>query len=65
VRAGLTGAFSPDSPAGALALNAEITRQADMIAFVDNYWLMIGMVIVCCPLLLLLRQPRAAARMAG
>jgi DHA2 family multidrug resistance protein len=62
VRADLAPAFSPATTAGALALNAEITRQADMIAFVDNYWLMIAMAVVCGPLLLLLRQPGTAPR---
>ena len=58
VGAGLPAAMSPDTAAGALALNAEITRQAQMVAFVDNFWLMIALGLLCIPLVLLLRQPR-------
>jgi DHA2 family multidrug resistance protein len=51
---------------GALALNAEITRQATMVAYVDDFWLMVAMGLVCIPLLLLIRpqRPGAAARTA-
>jgi DHA2 family multidrug resistance protein len=42
----------------AAALNAEITRQATMIAYIDDFWLMVGSVFICTPLLLLLRTPR-------
>jgi DHA2 family multidrug resistance protein len=49
------------SAKGALALNAEITRQAMMVAYIDDFWLMIGLGVVCIPLLLLLRKPRPGA----
>ena len=55
-------AMLPDalSPMGAAALNAEITRQATMVAYVDDFWLM-GVVSLLCfaMVLLLLRQPKA------
>jgi DHA2 family multidrug resistance protein len=60
LRATLPAAFSPATTDGALALNAEITRQASMVAFVDNFWVMILFGLGCVPLLFLLRQPRAA-----
>jgi DHA2 family multidrug resistance protein len=55
------------SAKGALALNAEITRQAMMVAYIDDFWLMIALGVVCAPLLLLLRKPRpgAAVRATG
>ena len=43
--------------AGMSALNAEITRQASMIAYVDDYWLMMILTIAVIPLLLLVRKP--------
>jgi MFS transporter, DHA2 family, multidrug resistance protein len=39
-------------------LNAEVTRQASMVAYVDDFYLMVIIIIVSLPLLLLLRQPR-------
>ena len=57
----LPNALSPHSAKGALALNAEITRQAMMVAYVDDFWLMIALGLVCVPLLLLLRKPRAGS----
>ncbi len=46
------------SARSAAMLNAEVTRQATMVAYVDDFWLMIASVFVCCPLLLLLRAPQ-------
>jgi DHA2 family multidrug resistance protein len=47
-------------------LNAEVTRQASAIAFLNDYWLMMVMTIVAIPLLLLLRPVKhvGAAPMA-
>jgi DHA2 family multidrug resistance protein len=61
VRSALPPALSPETTAGALALNAEITRQAEMVSFVNNFWLMIVLGAFCVPLLFLLRQPRSAS----
>ena len=52
--------FSLTDPTGVAALNAEATRQAAMVAYIDDYKLMMVIVIVALPLLLLLRRPRAA-----
>jgi DHA2 family multidrug resistance protein len=57
-RAGLPPFLSPDTVEGALALNAEISRQAMMVAYVDNYRLMAFLGLLCTPLLLLLRTPK-------
>jgi DHA2 family multidrug resistance protein len=57
VRAGLQEAARADSAAAVLALNDEITRQASMVAFVNNYWLMIVIGVVCVPMVLIMRKP--------
>jgi MFS transporter, DHA2 family, multidrug resistance protein len=53
--------WSLTSPHGIAALNAEATRQAAMVAYIDDYKLMMLIVILAAPLLLLLRRPRKAA----
>lgn len=58
IRDGLPAIFDPQSPAGLMALNAEITRQATMVAYVDSFKLMLIITLVCMPTLLLLRKPQ-------
>jgi MFS transporter, DHA2 family, multidrug resistance protein len=55
--------FSLNAPAGIAALNAEATRQASMVAYIDDFEFMMVVIVVVVPLLLLLRRPpsRAAA----
>ncbi|GAB2837317.1 DHA2 family efflux MFS transporter permease subunit [Pseudoduganella ginsengisoli] len=45
-------------------LNLEVTRQASMIAYVDDFWLMTILTLAAIPLLVLVRQParQAAAK---
>ena len=51
--------LSPETGSGALVLNAEINRMALMVAYVDDFWAMTVVGLMCAPLLLLLRrQPR-------
>ena len=52
--------FSLTTPAGVAALNAEATRQAAMVAYIDDFKLMMLIVILAAPLILLLRKPRPA-----
>jgi DHA2 family multidrug resistance protein len=47
------------TPSGVAALNAEATRQAAMVAYIDDFMLMMLLVIAAAPLLLLLRRPRS------
>jgi DHA2 family multidrug resistance protein len=55
--------FSLTIPSGVAALNAEATRQAAMVAYIDDFELMMMIIIiVALPLLLLLRTPRLIAR---
>jgi len=44
--------------AGAALINNEITRQASMIAYVDDYWLMMLLTAAVIPMLLLIRPPK-------
>ena len=55
----LPQALNPTTAAGAAALNAEITRQAAMVAYVDDFWLMVIITVCAAPLLLLLKAPKA------
>ena len=57
--------FSLTDPSGIAALNAEATRQAAMVAYIDDFMLMMIIVVVGLPLLLLLRRPNPAARAAA
>jgi DHA2 family multidrug resistance protein len=50
--------FSLTIPSGVAALNAEATSQAAMVAYIDDFELMMIIIIVALPLLLLLRTPR-------
>ncbi len=51
--------FSLTQPAGIAALNAEVTRQASMVAYIDDFKLMTVVALASIPLVLLLRQRRA------
>lgn len=46
-----------DTPSGLAALNAEVTRQASMIAYVDDFWLLFLLTLVVMPFLALMRPP--------
>jgi DHA2 family multidrug resistance protein len=56
----LPAPFSLTVPHGIAALDAEVTRQAQMIAYIDNFHLMVIIIVVSLPFLLLLRQRRRA-----
>jgi MFS transporter, DHA2 family, multidrug resistance protein len=53
----LLSPYSLTSPSGVAALNAEVTRQAAMVAYIDVYIFMMMIVVVTIPLLLLVRPP--------
>jgi len=53
----LPAPYSLTAPAGMAALNAEATRQAAMVAYIDDFKLMMLIVILAAPLLLLLKKP--------
>jgi MFS transporter, DHA2 family, multidrug resistance protein len=47
------------TPSGLMSLNAEITRQAATIAYLDDFRLMMWVMLLAIPLLFLLRRPPA------
>jgi DHA2 family multidrug resistance protein len=51
-------AFDLTSPHGLAALNQEVTRQAAMIGYIDDFMLMLIVILASLPLLLLVRVPR-------
>jgi DHA2 family multidrug resistance protein len=48
--------YSLSAPSGVAALNAAVTRQAAMVAYVDDFWLLMMVTLASIPLLLLLRD---------
>ena len=56
----LASPYSLTDPSGIAALNAMATRQAAMVAYIDNFKLMMIMVIAGLPLVLLLRKTAPA-----
>ena len=61
----LAAAFHLPLPTGFAALNDEVTRQAAMIAYVDDFLFMLVLTLLVIPLLLLLRPPRRNAPVAS
>jgi DHA2 family multidrug resistance protein len=56
--------FSLTVPSGVAALNAEVTRQAAMIGYIDDFKLMMLVVLCSLPLVLLIRVARRAPAVA-
>jgi DHA2 family multidrug resistance protein len=54
---GLPAAMNPATTDGALALDAEIHRQAAMIAYLDDFKALALVAVFCIPLLLIIRRP--------
>jgi DHA2 family multidrug resistance protein len=63
----LAPAYSLSAPSGVAALNAEITRQAAMVGYIDDFKMMMLVILCALPLVLLIkgqRRQRAAAAVA-
>jgi DHA2 family multidrug resistance protein len=58
----LPKAFDLNTVQGLSALNAEITRQATMVAYVDDFKLMLLLTIAVAPLLIFMRKPKGHGR---
>ena len=58
----LTAPFSLDAPAGLVAFSGMVNRQASMLAYNDDFQLMLTLTFVCFPLILIMRTPKRAAR---
>jgi DHA2 family multidrug resistance protein len=57
--------WNPVHLAGAAGLNAEITRQATIIAYIDDFKLMMVISILVMPLVFALRKPKSSPAAAG
>ncbi len=59
----IASAYDAGTPGGAAFLDSAVTQQAAMIAYIDDFWLMLFLTLLVTPLLLLLRPagPAAAA----
>jgi DHA2 family multidrug resistance protein len=54
----LAAPFSLSTPGGMAALNVEVTRQAAMVAYIDDFRLMMLIALATLPVLLVLREGR-------
>ncbi len=59
------GGYNLQSVAGLAALNGEVTRQAAMIAYVDDFVLMLVLTLLVMPLLLLIRPSKKGSGAAA
>jgi DHA2 family multidrug resistance protein len=57
--------WNPGSAHGAALLNEEITRQAKIIAYIDDFKLMLVLAVLALPLLLLTRPPGSGMSASG
>jgi len=57
--------FSLTAPSGVAALNAEVTRQAAMIGYIDDFKLMMLVILLSLPLVLLIRVGRRTPDIAA
>jgi DHA2 family multidrug resistance protein len=58
VSAALGSLTAPGAEMRLRALDAEVNRQASMVAYLDDFRLMTAMIVIVMPLLLLMRAPR-------
>jgi len=57
----IAAAYDVNTAGGAAFLDSAVTRQAAMIAYIDDFWLMLFLTLLVTPLLLLIRTPKRAA----
>jgi DHA2 family multidrug resistance protein len=43
---------------GLAALNAEVSRQAALVAYLNDFWMMMALTLLTIPLLVLIRRSR-------
>ena len=53
--------LDPSTRSGLALLNAEVTRQAFLVAYIDDFWVMMALTLAALPFLLALRPPRRQA----
>jgi MFS transporter, DHA2 family, multidrug resistance protein len=64
-RLALPPLWNPHSTFGIAALNFEVTRQAAMVAYIDDFILMMAITLAAVPLIALMRNPRRVAVAEG
>ena len=57
VAAAIAKAYDMSTLSGAAFLDSTVTHQASMIAYIDDFWLMLFLTLGVTPLLLLIRPP--------
>jgi DHA2 family multidrug resistance protein len=57
VASALAAPFSLSNPTGQTLLNDEVNRQASMIAYIDDFYLMLFVAVALAPALLMMRRP--------
>jgi len=57
--------YSLTAPTGIAALNAEVTRQAAMIGYIDDFKLMMLVILLSLPLVLLIKVPKRVRAVAA
>jgi len=60
----LAAPYSLSTPGGIAALNAEVTRQAAMVAYIDDFKLIMLIALASLPLVLLLRPSHRRSPLA-
>ncbi|HVZ43847.1 MAG TPA: DHA2 family efflux MFS transporter permease subunit [Ramlibacter sp.] len=58
---GLPPMLSPESTSGIALLNAEVTRQAALVSYVNDFRVMMAVTLLSIPLLVLIRRPRRSS----
>ena len=59
--AAIASAYGPGNSAGLAALNVEVSSQAAMIGYTNDFRLMMILVLMVIPLLLLVQSPKSRA----
>jgi len=57
--------MDPSTPTGLALLNAEVSRQAALVAYANDFWIMMAVTLLAIPLLSLIRKSRASAPVAA
>jgi DHA2 family multidrug resistance protein len=57
----VTAAFDIHTPSHAALLDNAVTQQAQMIGYIDDFWLMMLLTLLVTPLVMLIRTPKPGA----
>ncbi|MDB5857231.1 MAG: EmrB/QacA family drug resistance transporter, partial [Ramlibacter sp.] len=57
--------LDPGTAAGLAMLNLEVTRQAALLAYINDFWIMMAVTVLAIPLLMLIRAPKRTATAAA